>query len=401
MSRWTPTDREHMKRAIALARRGQGFVEPNPMVGCVIVKGRRIVGQGYHRRFGAPHAESNALRAAGKHAIGATVYVTLEPCCHTGKTPPCADALIRTKIKRVVVAMTDPNPLVAGEGLKQLRAAGIRVELGLLRREALALNAPFVTFHVKQRPYVILKWAQSIDGKIATRTGDSKWITSRQSRVAAHTLRGRVDAVIVGVNTVLADDPALTARLAKPRRVATRIILDTELRTPATAKLVRTAGQIPTIITCNPACARVEARRHRGHSKSPIPNPQSPIPNRQSPIASARSRRLRRLARAGCEVLEIASDKAGIDLVALLRELRARGMTNVLVEGGGKVLAAFLREGIADEACVFVAPRLIGGETAPGPLRDAGPASMDDLPRATVLGVTHLGPDLCYNMKLG
>ncbi len=378
MSRWTQTDRRWMQLALDLACKGRGFVEPNPMVGCVLVRSNRIVGRGFHRRFGGPHAETSALRAAGRSAVGATAYVSLEPCSHTGKTPPCCDALIRARVARVVVAMKDPTPLVAGKGLRRLRSAGISVETGLMREEAGALNAPFVTFHTEHRPYVILKWAQSIDGKIATRRGDSKWITSRHSRVAAHALRARVDAIIIGVNTVIADDPDLTARLARPRRIAARIILDPHLRTPPSARLVRTARRTPTILVT-------------GQSN----------PARRNAPAAGETQKMRRLKRAGCEVLRLPADRSGIRIPPLLRELHTRGMTNLLVEGGGKVLGAFLDANLADEAQVFVAPIIIGGETAPGPLRCLGPRALPDAPRIIVRDVAPIGPDLCYNVKIG
>ncbi len=360
-----------MQRAIDLAGKGEGYVEPNPMVGCVIVRGRQIVGEGYHRRFGGPHAEIDAIRTAGKGARRATAYVNLEPCSHVGKTPPCAEALIRTGFKRVVVAMRDPNPLVAGRGLRILRASGIRVETGLLRKKAAAILAPFLKFHAEARPYVIAKWAQSIDGKIATRTGDSKWITSKTSRAAGHALRARVDGVVVGVETVLADDPDLTARMARPRRVATRIVLDRRLRTPMTSKLVKTARRTPTLIvtTGRPRTNRAAARRRLA------------------------------LERAGCEVLGIRSSRQGLDLDELLAHLHAMQMTNILIEGGGKVLGSFVGQNLADEARIFVAPRLIGGERAPGPLRHMGPALMTDIAGCRIQGPVRCGPDICYTVK--
>jgi len=363
-----------MQRALALAARGQGYVEPNPMVGCVIVKRGRIVGEGYHRRFGGPHAERVALRDAGGEARGATAYVTLEPCSHVGKTPPCADALLRAAVRRVVAAVRDPNPLVAGRGLRKLRAGGVRVDVGLLRAEASRSLAPFDTYHRLGRPYVILKWAQSIDGKIATRTGDSRWITSRASRTAAHALRARVDGVVVGIGTVLADDPALTARHVRPRRTATRIILDKSLRTPLSALVVRTARQTPTLIVASNA-------------------PRSG----RSAIAARR----RRLEKAGCEVIDIASDSRGVDLRDLLGQLRQREMTNLLIEGGGRVIGSFLDEALADEATVFVAPKLIGGENAPGPLRGQGPKTMADLIGMRDIEASPVGPDMCYTARFG
>lgn len=362
-----------MALALDLARRGQGLVEPNPMVGCVIVNDDRIVGSGYHRQFGGPHAEPSALQAAGKLAEGATAYVTLEPCDHTGKTPPCTEALIRAGVKRVIAAMKDPNPLVAGKGFRRLRAAGIQVQVGLMRDAAMALNAPFIKYFLEHRPYVILKWAQSIDGKIATRTGDSKWISSLESRREAHVLRARVDGIIVGINTVLADDPDLTARLVRPKRIAARIILDPTLLIPLDSKLVRTAKKTPTIIAAGPG-----ARSRTG---------------------SAVSRKRTRLQHAGCKILDLPPATSGIDLDALLAALHDRQMTNLLVEGGGQVLGSFVERGLADEASIFVAPKLIGGERAPGPLRNPGPASMSRLPSIAECKLTHLGPDICYNMR--
>jgi len=368
MTRWTRREVSFMQRALELAQRGQGRVEPNPMVGCVVVRGDRVVGEGYHQRFGGAHAEVNALRAAGRRAKGATLYVTLEPCGHHGKTPPCTDAVIAAGVGRVVAATRDPNPLVSGRGLAALRRARVRVALGLMRDEAEALNAPFITVHTLGRPYIILKWAQSIDGKIATRTGASKWITSVESRRAAHALRARVDAIVVGVDTVIADDPLLTARWARPVRVARRVVLDGRLRTPPTCRLVRTARTTPTLIVTGRAGRSAGARR-------------------------------KRLERAGCEVVELpATAGGGVGLHGLLRLLKDRGTTNVLVEGGGKVLGAFLDAGLADEARVFVAPRLIGGERAPGPLRGRGIASIGD-DRTQVEAIQVLGTDCCYNLR--
>lgn len=368
MARWSAADRRYMQQALDLAALGQGQVEPNPMVGCVIVRAGRVVGSGFHRWFGGPHAEVHALRQAGGRARGATAYVTLEPCSHQGKTPPCADALIRAGVRRVMAAMRDPNRLVAGRGFRRLRTAGISVDVGLLRSEAVSLNKPFVRFHCDRRPFVILKWAQSIDGKIATHTGRSKWITSRQSRKVAHALRARVDAVIVGVDTVLADDPELTARGVRVSRIAWRIVLDTRLRTPLSARVVRTARRIPTMMVAGSGQAR------RGRRRS--------------------------LESAGCHVLECRVVRNGIDLSDLMRYLHERQMTNVLVEGGGRVLGSFWKAGLADEVHVFVAPKLIGGETAPGPIRGQGPADLTNLPRLRVMAVDRSGPDVHYRLGM-
>lgn len=367
-----------MQRALALARRGEGRVEPNPMVGCVLVKGNRIIAEGYHRRFGGPHAEVVALRRAGASARGATAYVTLEPCCHHGKTPPCADALIAARVRRVIAAIDDPNPRVAGGGRRALRRAGIRTDVGLLTEEAARLIAPFMTCMTRRRPYVILKWAQSIDGKIATRTGDSHWISSIESRRAAHALRARVDAVVVGIGTVLADDPDLTARLASPRRRAARVVLDSRLRTPPDSRLVRTARRVKTLIfTGDEGWSRRATRRQLESVGCEIVRVRtSPPPGGRRNIGAARR----------------------ISLEAVLAELHTREMTNVLVEGGGLVLGAFMDRRLADEAVIYVAPRLIGGEGAPGPLRGLGPEKLARSPGGSGMKVKRFGPDLCYNV---
>src|SRR5689334_21391981 len=264
-----PSDPSHfMLRALELARRGQGFVEPNPMVGCVIVQGEEIVGEGWHQQFGGPHAEVHALTAAGDRAKGATMYVSLEPCCHHGKTPPCCDAVIAAGLKRVVVAMRDPFPQVAGGGLKRLATAGIDVELGLAEAEAQSLNAPYLKLLSTGRPWIIAKWAMTLDGKIATRSGYSKWISGDASRRVAHQLRGRVDAIMVGRKTAQLDDPLLTARFddgksatSSPARVATRIVLDSMAGLPSFSQLVRTASQYPTLIAAGPEAPEKELRR--------------------------------------------------------------------------------------------------------------------------------------------
>jgi diaminohydroxyphosphoribosylaminopyrimidine deaminase/5-amino-6-(5-phosphoribosylamino)uracil reductase len=338
------------------------------LVGCVIAQGDQLVGEGWHTRFGGPHAEIEALRAAGAAAAGATLYVTLEPCCHHGKTPPCTDALIAAGVERVVVAMRDKLPPVSGRGAGILRRAGIEVAVGLCEEEARRLNGPYLKLKGTGRPWVILKWAQSIDGKIATRTGDSKWISGKESRRHAHRLRGLVDAVIVGVGTVVADDPALTCRHAKARRQSARIVLDPRLRIPAKAQLVRTAGKIPTVV----ATGRRQSR-------------------------SAKARRLR--AR-GVEILGLPSSKRSLDLDRLLKELGRWGMTNVIVEGGGWTLGSFVDQGLADEAVIFVSHRLIGGEQARSALSALGPARIADAIRPAWTKVTRCGEDDVYHLRL-
>ena len=329
-----------MRRALALARRARGRVEPNPMVGCVIVKRDRIIGEGYHRKFGGPHAEVDALRRCAGDPRGATVYVTLEPCAHTGKTPPCVDALIAARVGRVVAAGRDPNPAVRGRGFRKLRAAGIDVTVGVARDEAQQLNAPFFKLMRTGQPWVIAKWAQSLDGKIATHTGDSKWISDQVARGHAHRERGRVDGILVGVGTVLRDDPALTARVGRPKRTATRIVLDPQLRTPLKSQLVRTARRTPTLIVCSERTAA----RTRGWYES-----------------------------RGCVVLPLPHAKpAGLDLDALLTVLGERQMSNLIIEGGGATLGHFFDQQRVDEIHCYLTPQLIGGATAPGPWHTHG-----------------------------
>lgn len=360
-----------MRRAIKLSKRGEGRVEPNPMVGCVIVRRGRIVGEGWHQKFGGPHAEVRALAQAGAAARGATAYVSLEPCSHFGKTPPCADALIAAGIERVVAAVRDPNPLVSGKGFAKLRRAGIQVAWGLCKAEASDVLAPFLMRQQSKRPYFILKWAQSIDGKIATRTGDSKWITSLPSRRRAHALRARVDAIVVGIGTILADDPELTARFVKPRRIATRVVIDRYARTPLKARVVTTATSTPTIIVIGPR------------------------PSRNS---GAFDRRIRALRKKGCTVRQIAATGDILDLRALAADLHSIGFTNVMVEGGGRVLGSFMDEGLADEAWIFVAPILIGGADAVGPLNGIGLARIAEASTTSRIRRVISGPDLWYKL---
>lgn len=331
-------DLHWMRRALDLAARGRGAVEPNPLVGAVVVRAGAVVGEGWHQRHGGPHAEVHALAAAGEAARGGTLYVTLEPCCHHGKTPPCTDAVLAAGVARVVVAMSDPFPRVAGGGLARLRGAGLAVEAGACEAEARVLNAPYLKLLATGRPYVHAKWAMTLDGKIATRCGDSKWISSAASRRRAHVLRGRMDAILVGVATALADDPQLTARPPGPR-VACRVVLDSAARLPLDAHLVRTAGDVSTLVVTT---------------------------------ARAPAERVAALAAAGCEVLAVPARDGRPDVAAVLDELGRRRYTNLLVEGGGEVLGSFLDAGEIDEAHVFIAPRLVGGAAARPPLLGRG-----------------------------
>jgi diaminohydroxyphosphoribosylaminopyrimidine deaminase/5-amino-6-(5-phosphoribosylamino)uracil reductase len=337
----TTADHAWMRRALELAERGRGHVEPNPLVGAVIVHDGHLVGEGWHQRYGGPHAEVHALAAAGAAARGSTLYVTLEPCCHHGKTPPCTNAILAAGITRVVAAMTDPFPQVAGQGAEQLRAAGVAVEFGLGETEARRLNAPYLTLLATGRPHVHAKWAMTLDGKIATRTGASQWISNEASRGLVHGLRGRMDAILVGIGTVLADDPLLTARPPGPR-TATRIVLDSQGRLPPTCRLVQTAASTPTLI----ATTQLSPAR--------IPQVQA----------------------LGCEVLCLPEIDGRPDIGALLAELGRRRMTNLLIEGGSAVLGSFLDAGLIDEFHVFIAPRLVGGATARTPIAGKGVATI-------------------------
>lgn len=330
-------DETMMRRALELARQGQGRVEPNPMVGAVLCQGDKIVGEGWHQAFGGPHAEIHALKQAGEQAKDATLYVTLEPCCHHGKTPPCTDAVIQSGIRKLVVAGTDPFPAVAGKGIDALRQAGVEVIVGVCQKETEDLNAPYRKLVQQGLPYVIAKWAMTLDGKIATETGDSKWISGEQSRQVVHELRGRVDAIVVGIGTALADDPLLTARPSGPR-VAARIVLDSQLRMPIQSQLVRTARSTKVVVV------------HASHDQE----------------------RVQRLEAQGCECLLISTTSRSEMIRGLLVELGRRRMTNILVEGGARVLGSFLDSQSIDEIWTFIAPRWIGSAYAPGPVAGQG-----------------------------
>lgn len=359
-------DRRMMTRAIALARRGEGRVEPNPMVGCVIVRDGRVISEGYHRRFGGLHAEIDALRACPTSPRGATVYISLEPCSHHGKTPPCTEALIEARVARVVAAVRDPNPIV--RGLHRLRSAGIAVETGVLEREAAEVLAPYLTSIRSGRPFVIAKWAQSMDGKLATHTGRSKWISCPDSRRRAHRLRARVDAILVGSGTVLADDPLLTAREVQIRRRALRVVLDSRLRIPEKCQLVVTSRTVPTLV--------------------------------MTTTTQARTRRAERLRHKGVEVIACRARAGRLALRDCLRKLAKRDVTNLLVEGGPMILTALLEAGLVDEAFIFTAPMLIGGDRAPGALGGRGAARLEAALRPLSVRTQRSGNDILYRIRL-
>lgn len=353
------SDLAWMDLALAEAARGRGAVEPNPMVGAVLVREAQLVSKGHHARFGGPHAEVMALRDAGEAARGATLYVTLEPCCHHGKTPPCTDAIVSSGITRVVAAIRDPFPRVRGGGLAILRSAGIDVELGLRSEAAALLNAPYLKRVSTGLPHVTAKWAMTLDGKTAVASGESRWISSPASRAIVHQLRGQMDAIAVGIGTALADDPLLSARPAGPR-TALRIVLDSQAALPISSKLVQTASQIPVLVATTAAAPaqRCEALRHHG-----------------------------------CEVLDF-GQRPRVPVLDLLAELGRRDMTNLLVEGGGKVLGAFLEAGQVDAVDAFIAPILDGGDHSYTPARGTGALSMGEAARLQGVSFSEVHGDL-------
>jgi diaminohydroxyphosphoribosylaminopyrimidine deaminase/5-amino-6-(5-phosphoribosylamino)uracil reductase len=360
-----------MRAALALAARGLGNTWPNPSVGCVIVREGRVVGRGWTQPGGRPHAETEALKRAGEAARGATAYVTLEPCCHWGRTPPCTDALAAAGVARVVVALRDPDKRVDGEGLRRLRAAGIEVEEGVLAREATAINLGFIKRLRHGLPMVTLKLATTLDGRIATAAKESRWITGPEARRAAHGLRARHDAILVGSGTVIDDDPDLTCRLPGGVPVpAPRVVADARLRIPLESRLVRTAREVPTLVATVP-----------GHP----------------PAALAALRE------AGVEVIELPEGPGGLAMHGILSALAARGMTRVLAEGGSGIAASLLREGLADRLAWFHAPMVIGGDGIPAAyaLQPEGPLpELAGAPKFRRVSVRVLGPDMLSEYEL-
>lgn len=350
-------DEEYMGFAIDLASKMKGQTMPNPTVGAVVVKDGEIIGIGAHLKAGEPHAEVHALRMAGDKAKGSTVYVTLEPCSHFGKTPPCSNLLIEKQVARVVIASTDPNPLVSGGGIKRLEEAGIKVEVGLLREEAEALNDVFFHFIKTKRPYVTLKAATSLDGKIATAIGDSQWITSEEARLDVHRLRHEHDAILVGIGTVLKDNPSLTTRLPEGGKNPIRIILDTHLRTPIESKVVNDQLAETWIITGNPEKMDVE-----------------------------------RFTTKGVRIIQMGEE---ISLTSLLKLLGEEHITSLFVEGGGEVNGSFIREGLINQMILYFAPKVIGGGSrSPSPIGGEGFLRMDDVMELEFKSIEQIGPDL-------
>lgn len=367
----TPADRDSLFMRLALreAAKGVGRTSPNPCVGAVVVRDGVVVAKGYHRKAGTPHAEVNALNDAGDLARGATLYVTLEPCNHQGRTPPCTARILAAGVKRLVVAMGDPNPRVVGGGNAYLAARGVEVLSGVLADQALALNRPFVKHSTTGRPWVIMKAGMSMDGRIATRNGHSQWITGEMARSRVHLWRDRVDAILVGVETALADDPALTTRLrGRQGRDPVRVVLDSNLRLPPTSRLLQQKSAATTWLFCSP---------------------------------SASAERRAALAAAGAVIFEVGfGAEGGLDLVAVLTELGRNSLTSLLVEGGGRVHGAFLRQGLYNQALLFLAPFFLGADGVPV-VAELGFDRIDQAKRFTPTRMRRLAGDLMIEGLFG
>lgn len=359
-------DVEYMKRALELAKMGQGWTNPNPMVGAVIVKNGRIIGEGYHKKCGQAHAEVNALANASESVEGATMYVSLEPCSHYGKTPPCALAIVESGIKEVVIAMKDPNPLVAGKGISILEENGIAVQVGILEEEAKALNEVFIKYMLTKTPFVLMKTAMSLDGKIACHTGDSKWISGEKSRKYVHALRGVLPAIMVGVGTVLADDPSLTCRGEAEARQPVRIIVDSTLKIPMEAKVLND-GAAPTWIAC---------------------------------VKDANPEKKSKLIEKGIRVLETPPKNSRVDLEELMEMLGREHIDGVLLEGGGTLNFSALRDGVVDKVISFIAPMIIGGKDARTPVEGDGFKTISEAIRLKNLQMRRFGDDWMLEGRL-
>lgn len=353
-------DHYFMKMALDLAATAKGRTNPNPVVGAILVNDGVIVGSGLHRKAGEPHAEVHAFRMAGEHAKGATLYVTLEPCSHYGKTPPCANLVKESEVSRVVVAMQDPNPQVAGRGIGLLREAGIEVEVGVLEKEARLLNERFIHNMLTRTPFVISKVAMTLDGKIATFNGHSKWITGEESRQNVHLLRNEVDAILVGIGTVLADDPMLTTRLESGGKNPIRVVLDSELKTPLEAK----------ITDCKEAKTWIVTKEGANQEKIQV------------------------LEAKGIEFIYVPKTDSGLDLSVLMQKLFEKGVTDLLVEGGSEINGSFLRNGLINKFFVYVAPKILGGRGSLTPFTGGDVEKMDQALDVSIHSIEHFGEDI-------
>ncbi len=352
-------DESYMRMALRLAERGRGWTSPNPMVGAVIVKHQRIIGEGWHEQYGAPHAERNALAACQESPQGSTMYVTLEPCCHYGKQPPCVEAILAAGVQRVVVGCLDPNPLVSGKGVQILRQHGISVTENVLKEACLRLNEIFIHYIKTKLPFVVMKYAMTMDGKIAAYTGQSKWITGEEARGHARRQRSRYAAIMVGVDTVLADNPLLTCRIPGERDPL-RIICDTHLRTPLESQVVTTAQKTPTILaTCSTDQSRIFDYE-----------------------------------RCGCRIIHVKEKNGHVDLQLLMKRLGEENLDSVLLEGGGTLNWSALESGIINKVQIYVAPKLFGGREAKTPIEGQGFASPTMATLLQNYSVIRLGQDL-------
>jgi diaminohydroxyphosphoribosylaminopyrimidine deaminase/5-amino-6-(5-phosphoribosylamino)uracil reductase len=360
-----PTDTKYMKRALTLAKKGLGKTHPNPVVGCVIVKNGTIIGEGWHKQAGGHHAEIHALEMAGKEARGADVYVTLEPCCHTGKTPPCSKALIRAGVRRVIAGMSDPNPQVKGGGLRALQQAGIETLCGILEDDCRAVNLPFIKHITTGMPYVTYKCAMTLDGNIATITGESRWISCEESRKLVHRMRSRMDAIMVGIDTVIADNPQLTVRHVRGKNPL-RVIVDTRLRTPESVNALNDQLSSKTII----ATSESNPRTHLRYLKQ------------------------------GVTILVCDEDDGRVSMKDLLQKLGAMGVQSILLEGGSGLAGNMLLNGLIDELVFFVAPKIIGSNGF-APFKLLGITSMAQAIRLDFINVCRIGSDIDRNYRPG
>lgn len=357
------SDRSFMLRALELAAQARGRTNPNPMVGAVVVKDDLVVGEGYHHKAGTPHAEVHALNMAGEKASGAIVYVTLEPCSHYGKTPPCADALIKAGVKKVFIATLDPNPKVSGRGLQKLKNAGIEVELGLCEKEAQKLNEVFFKYIQSKLPFVLLKTAMTLDGKIATVTGDSRWISNEYSRNYVHQLRNQTDAILVGIGTVIKDDPLLNTRLDCPdKKDPIRVIVDTNLDISLNSRIATTSQEQRTIIFSS---------------------------------TNADSAKKQALLNEGIEIIDIKPLNGNLPLPDILRILGEMKICSLLVEGGSEIYASFLNANLVDKVCWFISPKILGGRLAPSPVGGAGIAALKDAIKLREFEIQRFAEDIC------
>lgn len=353
-------DEFYMKRALELAVKGIGMVNPNPMVGAVIVKDNKVIGEGFHEKYGHAHAERNAVKNAVEDIEGATVYVTLEPCAHYGKTPPCVDLLIEKKVRKVVIGMLDPNPLVAGKSIKKLKENNIEVKVGVKEKECRKLNEVFIKYITTKKPFVIMKAGISIDGKIATSGGESKWITSERSRLHSHELRNRMSGIMVGINTVLSDDPSLTYRGEHKGKDPLRIIIDSTLKVPFESKVIKYNNN-NTIVAC---------------------------------VENTDLIKKEKLEKMGVKIIETKSKKGKVDLQEVVEKLGKEKIDSILLEGGGTLNFSALKEGIVDKVRFYIAPKIIGGENSKNSVSGQGFYNLDDCVNLKDMSYEQMGNEI-------